>query len=149
MRELRLTKKTDRFVCYSFRTHVHHNYPTVPLFSAEPGDGRKHFCICGLHSPTQTRKYTTPPAILFNYKTGKPAVHILFCSVILVKYNHSCPGNVLFRGCEGLPLWVFWGVSLVVPLAAVYPALVLEGPFSIWRKLFLWQSEPDQQLEVV
>ena len=87
--------------------------------------------------------------MLFTHITSKPVAHIPFSSAILVKENHPCPGNVLFLGCEDLPLWVFWAVSLIEPLAAVCPALLLEGPFSIWRKLFLWQSEPDPQLEVV
>lgn len=81
--------------------------------------------------------------------TSKPVVHIPFSSAISVKDSRPCLCNVLFLECEGLPLWVFWAVSLIVPLPVVWPALLLEGPFSIWRKLFLLQSEPDPQLEVV
>ena len=87
--------------------------------------------------------------MLFNYITRKPVAQIPFSFAISVKDNHPRPGNVLVLGCEDHPLWEFWAVSVIEPLAAVCPALLLEGPFSVWRKLFLWQSEPDPQLEAV
>ena len=72
---------------------------------------------------------------------SKPVVHI-FSSAISVKDSRPFLDNALFQECEGLPLWVFWVVSLI-------GALLLEGPFSVWRRLSLWQSEPDPQLEAV